>query len=401
MNILFLTMIGIRTINKSGIYADLMRKFKSEGHCVTIITPRERMTGMKTRLVIEDGVQILGVKTLNLQKNNIIEKGVGQVLVERQFTKAYKKLLSEKKFDLIIYSTPPIIFPNTIEYIKKANSGAKTYLLLKDIFPQNAVDLGMLSKSGLKGILYKFFRRKEKKMYMLSDYIGCMSPANIKYVINNNPEVSKHKVELAPNCIELQEYPAFDRNAILSKFGLPINKPIFVYGGNLGKPQSIPYLIDCLKICDRRNVGHFVIVGDGTEYEKIKSWIQTSKPTNVSLFKRLLKEDYDQLVQVCNVGLICLDHRFSIPNYPSRLLTYLEHKIPVICATDVNTDIGIIAEENGYGYWCESVKPDDFVACVDKMLASDIKVMGEKGYQYLCENYLVDNIYSSIMKHLV
>jgi hypothetical protein len=74
--------------------------------------------------------------------------------------------------------------------------------------------------------------------------------------------------------------------------------------------------------------------------------------------------------------------------------------MPVICATDVNTDIGRIAEENGYGYWCESVEPKDFVALVDKMLVSDRKSMGEKGYQFLKDHYLVEHTYNAIMKHV-
>ena len=113
----------------------------------------------------------------------------------------------------------------------------------------------------------------------------------------------------------------------------------------------------------------------------------------------LPKEDYDMLVKYCDVGLIFLDHRFTIPNYPSRLLSYLENKMPIICATDVNTDIGKIAEENGYGYWCESVRPKDFVALVDKMLVSDRRAMGDKGYEFLKNNYLVEHTYNAIMKH--
>ena len=115
---------------------------------------------------------------------------------------------------------------------------------------------------------------------------------------------------------------------------------------------------------------------------------------------RLPKEDYDMLVRSCDVGLIFLDHRFTIPNYPSRLLPYLESKMPIICCTDKNTDIGRIAEENGYGFWCESVKPEDFTALVDKMLAADRKAMGERGYAFLKENYLVEHTYKAIMKHI-
>ena len=114
----------------------------------------------------------------------------------------------------------------------------------------------------------------------------------------------------------------------------------------------------------------------------------------------LPKSDYDLLVKSCDVGLIFLDHRFTIPNYPSRLLNYLENKMPVLCATDVNTAIGHIAEENGYEYWCESVNSEDFTALVDKMLAADRTLMGEKGFEFLKKNYLVEHTYNAIMRHL-
>jgi glycosyltransferase involved in cell wall biosynthesis len=147
-----------------------------------------------------------------------------------------------------------------------------------------------------------------------------------------------------------------------------------------------------------------VVVGTGTEYDKLEAWYNDNVDLydnfNVTVMKGLPKEDYDMLVKYCDVGLIFLDHRFTIPNYPSRLLSYLEYKMPVVCATDVNTDIGRIAEENGYGYWCESVKPEDFTALVDKMLVADRKAMGEKGYQFLKENYLVEHTYNVIMRHL-
>ncbi len=429
-NLIFLTMSRITDINMRNIYTALLRKFRDEGWNVYIVTPHERSLGMPTELVDvkdnandnlnekrEGSVHILGVKTLNLQKTNAIEKGVGQVLVESQFTSAIKKYLSDVKFDLVLYSTPPITFPKVIAYLKRQNPQAMTYLLLKDIFPQNAVDLGMMSKTGVKGVLYRFFRRKEKKLYAYSDYIGCMSPANVEYVLKHNPEIDSKRVEVAPNSIEAPCPPKGEncenesevrekneRYHIRKKYNLPIDKPVFIYGGNLGKPQGIDYLIKCLDENKNRQDCFFVVVGNGTEYGKLRAWMDDVRSKKedvcVKVMQRLPKEDYDMLVRNCDVGLIFLDHRFTIPNYPSRLLSYLEYKMPVICATDVNTDIGRIAEENGYGFWCESVKPEDFTALVDKMLLADRKALGERGYEFLKENYLVEHTYNAIMKHV-
>ena len=403
MNIIFLTIVRIRSIEISGIYEDLMRKFRNEGHQVYIVSPVERRLGQETALIEKDGVHILNVKTLNVQKTNIVEKGFGTLLMESQYKAAIKKYLGDIKFDLITYSTPPITFTNVVKYLKKKNPQATTYLQLKDIFPQNAVDIGMF---GEKSIFNWYFRRKEKALYKVSDYIGCMSPANVEFVLKHNPEIDAKRVEVAPNSIELREKKYEDgqekaeRYYIRKKYDLPTDKPIFIYGGNLGKPQGIDYLVKCLEANKNRQDCYFVVVGSGTDYNLISDWYGKNKGQNVKLMSSLPKEDYDLLVKHCDVGLIFLDHRFTIPNYPSRLLSYLEYKMPVLCATDVNTDIGKIAEKNGYGYWCESVKPEDFTALVDKMLASDMKAMGERGYQFLKENYLVEHTYNAIMKHL-
>ena len=404
-NLIFLTMSRMTSIDQSGIYPDLLRRFRLDGWNIYVVTPRERSLRQATGLSESVGAHILGVKTLNLQKTNAIEKGLGQVLVESQYKAAIKKYLSDVKFDLVLYSTPPITFPKVIAYLKRQNPQAMTYLLLKDIFPQNAIDLGMMSTSGVKGVLYRFFRRKEKKLYALSDYIGCMSPANVEYVVRHNPEVDPVKVEVAPNSVDLNvnlnlNLNDNDKLSIREKYNLPTDRPVFIYGGNLGKPQGIPFLMECLEANAKRTDCHFVVIGTGTELPKLKAWYDNLNINrNVTVMEGLPKAEYDELVRSCDVGLIFLDHRFTIPNFPSRLLSYLENGMPVLCATDPNTDMGRIAEENGFGYWCESNSVEAFTAILDRMIAADRKAMGEKGYKFLCENYTVENTYNAITSH--
>ena len=216
MNILFLTMARMTDIKSSGIYSDLMRKFRDNGHSVYVISPVERRFNTPTYINEVDGAKILCVRTLNVQKTNVIEKGLGQVLLEPLFKRAIGKYFRGVKFDLILYSTPPITFVNAIKFVRKQNPGAMTYLMLKDIFPQNAVDMGMLSKGGLKGVLYRSFRRKEKELYRISDWIGCMSPANAKYVIEHNPQVNPAKVEVCPNSCDVPKGFAHDNDGSTS-----------------------------------------------------------------------------------------------------------------------------------------------------------------------------------------
>lgn len=399
MNVIFLSLSKlIRDINSHGIYPDLLRKFVDEGHNVYIVCPYERREHKVTELLENGNVHILCVRTLNILKSNSIEKGIATLLVEKQYSKAIGKYFSGVNFELILYSTPPVSFNRLVESLKRKNPKAKSYLLLKDIFPQNAIDLGMFKKGSL---MHKMFEKKEKKLYEISDYIGCMSPANMNYLLRNNPSVRKENVEIAPNSMEYSDCTMTqeERNRIRIKYGLPIDKPIIVYGGNLGKPQGIDYVIKCLDANKNRADCHFLIIGGGTEFYKLESWKQRSNVDNVSLVSFVPKSEYDMINKVCDIGLIFLDHRFTIPNYPSRLLGYLECKMPIIAATDRNSDVGSIAEANGYGFWCESINPVDFIVCINKMLNSDYKAMGNKGYKFLMNNYQVKHTYQAIVSH--
>lgn len=409
MNVLFLSIGDFSDLKAGSVHIDIVKEIAANGHQVYVACNNIDNNAEETQIIHQEGVSLLKIKTGTIKKNsNLISKGIATVLLESTYINAIKKRLADVKFDLVLYHTPPITFEKVVRFVKKRD-GAASYLLLKDIFPQNAIDLGMMSKHGLKGLVYRYFRKKEKNLYQESDYIGCMSPANVEFILKHNPFISKEKVEVAPNSINLHENlddndknlkEKYERYYIRKKYDLPTDRPIFIYGGNLGKPQGIDYLIKCLDANKNRTDCYFVVVGSGSEYGKLDSWFnEKGSGSCVKIMQSLPKEDYEMLAKYCDVGLIFLDLRFTIPNYPSRLLSYLVNQMPVICATDVNTDIGKIAEENGYGFWCESVKPEDFTALVDKMLKSDLKAMGKNGYDYLCDNYLVKHTYRAIFKH--
>ena len=399
MNILFLSLSRFDDINGRGIYSDLMREFISRGNDVYIASPTERRFGKKTHLLTSAHCQILKIKTFNIQKANVVEKGIGTLLLESQFDKDIKKYWRDVKFDLVLYATPPITFNRVIEGIKK-RCGAQSYLMLKDIFPQNAVDLGMMKKGSF---LHKMFRKKEEHLYEISDKIGCMSPANCEYVIKYNPELDPNKVEVCPNAVMPVEVPilSFDeRKELLSKLDIPCDKILYIYGGNLGKPQGVDFLLKVVESNEKRSDSYIIIVGSGTEYPKIEQWFSSSSPKNSKLLSALPKNDYDKLVRACDVGLIFLDPRFTIPNFPSRLLSYLENSMPVLLATDVNTDMGRIAEKEGFGLWCESGNLDKFMQNMDKITPDSIPLMGKIGYDFLNRNYTVDKVVDIIEKSI-
>jgi len=397
MNILFLTLAEIVSIEDRGIYQDLLRKFRDEGHSVYVVTPVERRKKISTNFKEKDGISILQVKTFNIQKTNIVEKGIGTLAIEFQFLHAVKKYLNKVKFDLILYSTPPITFAKVIEFIKNRDN-AQSYLLLKDIFPQNAVDMEMIKEGGF---IHRQFLKKEKRLYQISDTIGCMSEANVAFVKSNNPELNPEKIEVNPNSILpiSFNYTTLEKEDIRNKYHIPLDKKVLVYGGNLGKPQGLDFLLQTIQSSNVEDI-YFLIIGDGTEYPRINNWFNTVKPNNAKLMQRLPKNDYDRLLAACDVGLIFLDAKFLIPNFPSRLLSYLEMSLPVLSATDVNTDIGKVLEESGSGLSVKSGNLDDMIEKLEQIQLLDLKKMGENGRNLLLNNYTVDNSYAIIMNRM-
>ncbi|MCR5824299.1 MAG: glycosyltransferase family 4 protein [Lachnospiraceae bacterium] len=405
LNILYFTLEDFESlVTWRSINTDLLREFEKHGHRVFVVSPSERKKGLPTRVIKEGEAVILKPRIGNIQKTNVIEKGISTLTIGGILARALKKHLKGVRFDLVLYCTPPITFLGTVGFVKKRDN-AKTCLLLKDIFPQNAVDIGMMTTTGLKGLLYSYFRKREKKLYAVSDFIDCMSEANRDYILKNNPEVDPEIIYVGGNCsaVEDRRVDTETRKALREKYGIPLDKKVFVYGGNLGKPQGIPFITECLKKCADLEDVFFLIVGDGTEYPVLDEYARNAGQKNLKVMRRLPKEDYDRMVAACDVGLIFLDHRFTIPNFPSRLTSYTQAGIPVIAATDPNTDVGKVIEDGDFGCWCESNDSDRFRQLVAEMCALQDETLKEKGLngmQYVKEHFNVEKQYELIVKAL-
>ena len=402
MNILFLSISHMPSLEGHSISIDLIHELVRHGHDVYAVCAQKREAGAKTELSLECGAKVLRVLIGKNKKANPIVKGITTLRAPSMYIGAIKKYFEGVKFDLVMYPTPPVTQYKTVRFIKKRD-GAKSYLLLKDIFPQNAVDIGMMRKGGLKGIIYKHFRKTERRLYSISDKIGCMSEANREYVLKHNPEIPSEKVEVCPNSIEFLDMRVSDekRQEVRERYSLPTDKRIFVYGGNLGRPQGIPHLMRCLDEASSIEGAHFLVVGDGTEYKKLREFVDSRAGAPITLIGKLPKEEYDTLCAACDVGLIFLDHRFTIPNFPSRLLAYMQAALPVISVTDPNTDVGKVITEAGFGWSSVSGDPAEFSAIVKEAVTAELDSMGERAICYLKENYTVRRAYDIIEKSVM
>lgn len=395
MNILYLTISNLN-LKERGLYQDLINGLKEKGHNMTLVMANEARVLKKTIFSREDNIDVLRIKVGNLFGANFIKKGINNILIEKKFKKGIKYYLKDKKFDLILYATPPVTFANVIEYLKKQYN-CKTYLMLKDIFPQNAVDIGLFKD---KGIIHKFFRKKEKKLYKLSDFIGCMSKKNIEYLLKNNKEINEKKVELFPNTINISNLEENIPLGYRKKYGVKDDCILYVFGGNLGKPQGLSFLMKGIKSIENYNKAYFFIVGDGSEKEEVKNFANKTK--NITFIDVLPKEEYESLIKECDVGILSLDYRFTIPNYPSRTLSYMDKGMPILACTDKNTDIkDLIEKEAKCGKWCYSNDISAFKESIEYFYINKehLKDIGLNGRIFLEENFNVKKSISILENH--
>lgn len=385
-----------RSLDERNIYADLLRECVRRGHHVTVASSVEKRLNEPTTFTAYGSHDILLVQTGNVTKTGLLEKGISTLTLQNRFIRAIKNHCRDIAYDLVLTPTPPVTFAKVISYVKKRD-GAGAYLMLKDIFPQNAVDLGMFPG---RGPIYAYFRRQEQALYRTSDFIGCMSEANVRYLLEHNPGLNA-SVEVCPNAVEAEALPEVNREEVLSRYGIPAGRTVFLYGGNLGRPQGVPFITRCLETQRGRDDRYFVICGSGTDYSVLEQYLKAHPQRNVKLIPSLPKAEYDSLAAACDIGLLFLDCRFTIPNFPSRLLTYLQCGKPVLACTDKNTDIRQTVQDNEIGYWCESRDPADFAQLADKLCDGPEQRarLGQNAYRLLLSEYTSARACDIILSH--
>lgn len=391
MNILFFSMVNVLSLDEKNIYTDLLRELIKQGHYVHMISPIERRFDTTDLTVHGEGYSIYKPHVGNTTNTPLFEKGKAILRMPKLIIECIDKNI-ESPIDLFITATPPVTIDVVIDYVKKKFNSV-IYLLLKDIWPGNIFRMklpgGILTQSAVFSIL----RPHEKRLYEKSDYIGCMSPACVKYILKENNSIKEEKVHINPNSITPEpfvELSSSEKKEIREKYGLPIDKVCFIYGGTLGVGQGIKHVTACLDACKDLDC-HFLIVGRGVQKSILDEYYASRKientPLNVSVYEWIPKEDYNALVKACDVGLIFIRQESVVPTFPSRILNYMEFGKPVLSCVSEATGVNEIIESGNFGWGCISKDPIEFRRCVEEALASDLRKYGRCSRYYLEKNY--------------
>lgn len=383
----------------SNIYTDLAEALKLEGYNITVAITEESKNINKTKIFNENNIDVLRVKVGNIYNVGLIEKGITFLKSGFLLRQAIGKYLKEKKFDLILFMSQPVTIASTVRWAMKKFK-CPSYLMMKDIFPQNGVDIGIISR---KSLIYLYFKYQEKKLYKTATTIGCMSEMNKKYLLEHNKYLKEENLEIFPNTQKVEPLKYKKEEQLLRvKYDIPKEKVLAVYGGNIGKPQGVDFFIDVLEKYKNNNDINFLILARGTEKAKLYKFIDENNIKNVYKFELLPREDYQKILEECDIGLIFLDRRFTIPNYPSKSLAYFNLAIPIMAALDKNNDFKDMLEETKSGFWAEAGNIDEYEKKLN-LLIRDKELryeMGQNGRRCLEERFSVENSVKIINKYL-
>lgn len=375
----------------NGLFVQLINEFANHGHHVCVSAKGQGIS--KTQVVKENGIDVLRIKshdftgvTSNVKKAMAYQE---YALKQRYYTKKYFK---KEKFDLIIsHSLPP-----ELAYIVgglKSFYKCPFYLIQSDYTWQDAVGFGYFSEKNPVARYYQFW---EKRMIKQADYIGCPTKGNFCFIKSYYPFVSDDKFDFLPFWLnELQVTPNYE---LKKEMGLD-NKFVVVYGGSVGAAQRVDHVIELADACRDNKEIVFVILGKGPLLPSLKEMVKERNLQNV-VFKGFLPQDqYLRFLAACDVGLIPLNEKTAIPNFPSKALSYLNMKVPILAALDYVSDFGDYLTEHEAGLWAHSDKPGELKEKLleyynNEELRNRVK---ENGYRLYKSELTTEHAYETII----
>jgi glycosyltransferase involved in cell wall biosynthesis len=392
MNILFHFVALPNLSNKSSIFTSLIHEFKSNGHRVFVSSKGLGIS--KTSLSEENSIPVLRIKSNDFTGiTDNVKKAIGYI--EYSFKQAYYvcKYFENIKFDLIItHSLPPELAFVINSWKKKFR--CPIYLIQSDYTWQDAVAFGFFSKNNPVALYYQYW---ERKLFKYVDYIACPTKGNISFIKTEYPNIEDNKFRYLP--FWQKPISLSNDGSIRKMYGLD-NKFVVVYGGSIGAAQRIERLVDLANECKCYEDIIFVILGKGAYLPVIEKMVRERNIGNVLFKKFLPQEDYLKFLSSCDVGMIILNEKTGTPNFPSKSLSYLSMKVPILAALDYVTDFGYYLEDNNAGLWAYC---DDVKALKNQLLKyyespSLREMIRESGYMLYLNNMTPSHAYDSIMQ---
>ena len=390
MNILLITDSYPPEIRSaSHLMQELAEELNRKGHNVTVITSypkynlsEENKDQVFSKCSIENKIKVIRLKTPSHHKVNFNYRGFAQLIMPFVFFFKGRKYL-ESNIDVVIVYSPPLPLAILGIIIKKLYN-ARFILNIQDIFPQNAIDLGILTNK----ILILFFEWIEMLAYNFADKITVHSEGNLHFLLDRK-KISNEKLSVLHNWVDIKMFENIKRTGkFRKKYGLE-GKFIFLFAGVIGPAQELDFVIEIAnKIKDKKEIC-FLIVGDGTKRNHLINLAQKYNLNNVVFKDFVSKTEYPELVKDADLGLVCLSSKNNTPVVPGKILGYMSASVPIIAFLNKESDGHKIIREAKCGY---SLISEDVDKAKDLILKiynerNNLNEQGENGYKYVSLNF--------------
>lgn len=397
MNILFISTFFKENGCRSYMTGDLIKALSKKGHRVTVAAPEEGRAEHSAGLEQKEFYQLLRIKTGNVEDSRLFRRAVINVRLGKKILHAVKKNLYDQKYDLIFYEAPPVTAGKMLNILKN-HFGAPLYVFVREIFPQSAVDLALISGNSL---IYRYFKKKQFELYNAADILGFASEGSARYSHSLFDRLERGKSEVFPFTKALGDKRA--GGSMRKKYGIPDDCTVFFFGGGIGTRQAVKFICSALEKMAGSESVRFVFDGTGSKIKFITERLKACK--NVIVTKPLTREETEQFASESDVGVVTLDHRFSAPYFQEIIVTYLQHGLPVLAATDPNNDFRNLLRAEKCGVWCAS--NDIFSFCNEiSRLAGDAafrRELAENASSYASGNldilHSAEILEAAVLKH--
>jgi glycosyltransferase involved in cell wall biosynthesis len=353
---------------------DLAQQLTALGHRPVMIVPS--LTSDEPWMVERlEGIDVLRVAAPPTRAATHIRRALAEMWLPFAMLRNVRRSpFRSAKWDLLVWYSPPIFFGPLIWALRRA-SGARTYLILRDIFPEWAVDLGIIKK----GPAYLLLKAVAAFQYAIADTIGVQTESNLVY-LPNFTKSARRRIEVLRNWLAVT--PNVGCSIDIARTALAGRK-IFVYIGNMGVAQGIEIFIELIQCLRHREDIGFLFVGRGSEFPKLEAERASRDLNNVLFFDEIDSSEIPGLLAQCHVGLVALHPDHKTHNIPGKFVSYVRYGLPVLARVNPGTDLaGLIeAEEVGRVYVGDSV---DELKCLAEELTDDDalrKAMSERGRQ--------------------
>ena len=348
-------------LNTSGavLVRDLVYQLAREGHEIVVLFPDPSI--QKPIEIESDGaVKVVRIRIGEIRDIGYIRRLTNEILMPFVMKwRLSKSSISVVDFDAIICHAPSIFFAPLIKHLK-ASSGSKCYLILRDIFPQWALDLGVIKP----GLVFHFLDWVAKSQYEVADMIGVQSESNLPF-ISGLKTASDKPIEVLYNWIA----PSTNKGCSLSvKETALAGRKIFVYAGNMGVAQGMDALIDLVQENRNRTDIGFLFIGRGNQFDRICAIKESNSLTNLEIFDEIDSEDIPGLFAQCDFGIVALDKRHKTHNIPGKVMSYLQNGLPIFALLNEGNDLIALIEHYQTGVACVGNSTSAMQEALDQLI---------------------------------